>query len=67
MCFLFDFGVSKASTWVRAGASKAASTWVRAEVIVGVIIPDTACSRTAEKYTSFRATPLGTTPKEYLA
>ena len=67
MCFLFDFGVLKASAWVRAGASKAASTWVRAEVIVGVIIPDTACSRTSEKYTSFRATPSGTTPKEYLA
>ena len=66
MCFLFDFGVSKASTWVRAGASKA-STWVRAEVIVSVIMPNTACSRTSEKYTSFRATPSGTTPKEYLA
>ena len=63
MCFLFDFGDSKASAWVRAGASKVASTWVR----VGVIIPDTACSRTSEKYTRFRATPSGTTPKEYLA
>ena len=66
MCFLFDFGVSKASAWVRAGASKEASTWVT-WVRDGVIIPDTACSRTSEKYTSFRATPSGTTPKEYLA
>ena len=56
-CFgdVFSLGVSKASTWL-----------VRAEAMVGVNIPDIACSRISE-YTSFRATPSGTTSKEYLS